>query len=222
MNDDILSVVSRKMQFPLFMKPVLLACALFFPALGSHAGNLIKWVDSEGRVHYSDQVPPEYAKQQKKYLNEQGMTIKTIEAAKTREQIEEEKRQAKLEQERKEKDKEQKAKDRVLLLTYQSVEHIISSRNNKLTTIDNTIQITLTTLRAQEEKLGGLLHSAAEFERAGKTVPKHLLDQIRSARGDIEKTNAFINSKKQEKELIQKEFDAYVRRYKELTEDKAP
>lgn len=218
MKEDILSVVFRKRQFPRFTKPLWLTCMLSLTAMPCHAGNMIKWVDNEGRVHYSDQVPPEYAKKQKKFLNKEGRTIKTIEAAKTKQQIEEENRKAKLEAERKRKEEAQKEKDRILLLTYQSIDSIEESRDNKLTTIDNTIQITMTTLKTQQQRLDGLLHRAANFERTGRAVPGNLLQQIKTARSDIDKTNSFINSKKQEKEAIRKEFDGYIKRYRELTQ----
>ena len=40
------------------MKLRYLFCLLLFPACASLAGNLYRWVDGEGNVHYSDQLPP--------------------------------------------------------------------------------------------------------------------------------------------------------------------
>ena len=50
------------------MKLRILICALLFSAGASLGGNLYRWVDSEGTVHYSDQPPPPSIKdvQQKK------------------------------------------------------------------------------------------------------------------------------------------------------------
>src|SRR5712691_2725285 len=52
----------------LVMKLRILICALLLSAGASQAGNLYRWVDSDGTVHYSDQQPPPSAKdvQQKK------------------------------------------------------------------------------------------------------------------------------------------------------------
>jgi len=44
------------------MKLRILICALLFSAGASLAGNLYRWVDSDGTVHYSDQQPPPSAK----------------------------------------------------------------------------------------------------------------------------------------------------------------
>ena len=40
------------------MKLRILICALLFSTSASLAGNLFRWVDSDGTVHYSDQPPP--------------------------------------------------------------------------------------------------------------------------------------------------------------------
>ncbi len=40
----------------------ILICALLFSASANLAGNLYRWVDSDGTVHYSDQQPPPSAK----------------------------------------------------------------------------------------------------------------------------------------------------------------
>ena len=40
------------------MKLPILICVLLFSTSASLAGNLFRWVDSDGTVHYSDQPPP--------------------------------------------------------------------------------------------------------------------------------------------------------------------
>ena len=50
------------------------------------AERTFRWVDSEGQVHYGNRVPPEYAKAERRVINEQGRTIQIYEAAKTPEE----------------------------------------------------------------------------------------------------------------------------------------
>lgn len=45
------------------MKLLILICALLFSAGASLAGNLYRWVDKDGTVHYSDQPPPSSVKE---------------------------------------------------------------------------------------------------------------------------------------------------------------
>jgi hypothetical protein len=201
-----------------FMSGILLLFLLACLSL-SHAGKLYKWVDAEGNVHFSDQVPPEDAKRQRKVLSPTGRTIKTIDAAKTPEQIAEEKRRKRIEAEQHRKEAEQRERDRVLLLTFQNVKHIISTRDAKITTIDSSIQLTSNQLKVQENRLQEYLRSAAEFERNGKVAPKHIIKKINATRSQIDKILHYIDKKKEEKRQIFKEFAAYEKRYKELQQE---
>jgi len=93
------------------------------------APNLFKWTDENGKVHYGDHVPPEYARQERKVLNEQGVEMKTLEAAKTPEQIAEEERLA---AERKEQERiaaDQASHDRMLLATFSTEDDIVMTRD---------------------------------------------------------------------------------------------
>ena len=88
---------------------------------GPTAGaGMYKWVDDEGEVHYGNSVPPEFAKKERRKLNERGRTVKVYDAAKTPEEIAEAARleTIRLEQERVAAEKARK--DHVLLATYSS------------------------------------------------------------------------------------------------------
>lgn len=72
------------------MKLVVLFCFLcmfmVFAAQSAEAGTLYKWVDSTGKVHFSDQPPPENIKevQEKKLLSlpqEKGQTPYAVQSA---------------------------------------------------------------------------------------------------------------------------------------------
>ncbi len=55
------------------MKPFLALIALALLALNAHAG-LNKWVDEEGKVHYSDTPPPDVKTQSVRSLSGKGQT----------------------------------------------------------------------------------------------------------------------------------------------------
>lgn len=61
------------------MKLRILICALLFSAGASLAGNLFRWVDSDGTVHYSDQPPPPSVKD----VEQKKLTISVIEGSPT-------------------------------------------------------------------------------------------------------------------------------------------
>jgi len=179
---------------------------------------LYRWVDSKGVVHYSDQVPPSDADKERKILDKTGKTLKTIDRAKTKDELAEAKRRATLEAKRLKILKKQKEKDRVLLMTYQSLAEIYAARDVKISTVENAILISQSTLKSQKKKLGSLRHTAAEFERGSRNVPKRVIDKMKAVQSQITLTNRFINRKRKEQNEIRKEFAVYASRYKHLTE----
>src|SRR5690606_7884572 len=63
---------------------VALALALSGAA---EAQKLYRWVDKDGKVHYSDHVPPEAVDQARDELNDQGLKVRSVERALTPEEI---------------------------------------------------------------------------------------------------------------------------------------
>ena len=68
-----------------FTLPIL-CTLLWLPAVGAQAGKLYKWVDENGQVHYTNQLPPEASKQERRVINDQGRTLKVYRAPRTAEE----------------------------------------------------------------------------------------------------------------------------------------
>lgn len=194
----------------------LLGLGLALSITSAEAARLFKWVDENGKVHYGDKVPPQYAKEERKVLNEQGVEVDTLEAAKTPEQIAEEKRlaeQRRIEEKRK---AEQLAHDRMLLATFTTEDDMILTRDGKIAAIDSIIRVTRGRIENIEESLNGYTRQAANLERAGKPIPETLHEQIRGARAQIQRYMDYIASKRKEQEDIRQQFEADIRRFREL------
>ncbi len=190
--------------------------ALLLASGPAAAGKLYKWVDENGKVHYGDKIPPKYAKQEKHILNERGIEVDRIEAAKTPEQIEEERR---LEEKRKEEERrraEQAAHDRMLLATFTSEDDMIMTRNGKLAAIDASIRVTRERITKLEQNLVNLSREAANMERAGKPVPDKLQEEIVAARAQIQRYRDYIAAKRREQQQIRDQFERDIKRFREL------
>ena len=190
--------------------------ALFLASGPVAAGKLYKWVDENGKVHYGDKIPPKYARQEKHILNERGIEVDRIEAAKTPEQIEEERR---LEEKRKEEERrraEQAAHDRMLLATFTSEDDMIMTRNGKLAAIDASIRVTRDRITKLEQNLANLSREAANMERAGKPVPDKLQEDIVAARAQIQRYRDYIATKRREQQQIRDQFERDIKRFREL------
>ncbi|HEY9198077.1 MAG TPA: DUF4124 domain-containing protein [Gammaproteobacteria bacterium] len=180
------------------------------------APRLYKWTDDQGKVHYGDKVPPEYSKQERKVLNEQGVQVKTLEAAKTPEQLAEEERLAAQRKEQERIAAEQASHDRMLLATFTTEDDMVMTRDGKIAAIDGILRVTRDRIEKIETTLSQLTREAAELERAGKPIPESLHEEILGARGQIQRYLDYIAAKRREQEDIRAQFETDIRRFREL------
>lgn len=198
--------------------PLLTALAVtgFCGTAQAEGKRLYRWVDEQGNVHYSDQVPADQARPAKSILNERGMTVDKIEAAKTREQIAEEKRQQRLAEERRRRQQEQAAYDRMLLNTFHSEADIIHARDSKVTAVENAIHISQNTRKHLEQQQRALVKRAAEAERTGRAVPEDVRENIQKVREQIRETDRYIERRRKEQAEIRKQYEQDIQRYRTL------
>lgn len=193
-----------------------LLLALLSALATAQAGRLYKWVDENGKVHYGDKVPPQYAKQERKVLNEQGVEVKTLEAAKTPEQLAEEARLAEHRREQERIAAEKASHDRMLLATFTTEDDMVMTRDGKIAAIDGVLRVTRGRIESIEQTLAQLTRDAAQLERAGKPIPENLHEQILGARAQIQRYLDYIANKRREQEAIREQFEADIRRFREL------
>lgn len=207
----------------LFVLALLSAWVLtgFSASASAENKRLYRWVDEQGNVHYSDRVPADQARPEKSILNERGMTVDRIEAAKTAEQIAEEKRQRRLAEERRRQQEEQAAYDRMLLNTFHSEADIVHARDSKITAVENVIHIAQNSLNNLEHQQRLLVQQAAAAERAGNPVPERVSDGIQQVRAQIQETNQYIANKREEQGRIRKRYEQDIQRYRTIKAEMA-
>jgi hypothetical protein len=178
------------MKRPALLRSVAIALALL--AVGATAadpsdrkGETYRWVDDKGITHYSDQVPPEAAKQRRTRLSPQGQELGVIEAAKTREQLRQEQELKQLRSRQEKILAEQRDRDLALLRTYRGSKEIFSALQAKLDTLDGIAKITEMNRQRQKYQLSTQEQRAAELERQGQAVSQNLRDLIQAARRQI-------------------------------------
>jgi hypothetical protein len=197
---------------------LFLTCLLF--ALHSQtavAKNLYKWVNEDGSIVFSDQIPPEQTKNQHEVLSPSGKVVELVEQAKTTEQLELEKRLVVLRAEQQKIIEQQKARDSLLLATFRSKEDMNAAFNTKIQTIEaekKALEGQLTRLFAQFEVQQT---EAAGFERNAQKVSEKLLADMKQSQADIKKTNDDITANANKRKKVQKEHDADFDRFVFLT-----
>ncbi len=199
----------------IFRSFILLTALLM--ATSATAERVFKWVDSEGQIHYGNRVPPEYAKIERKEINDQGRTVKIYEAVMTPDEKAAAQKAAELEASKKALDEKRAIHDRSLLATYASEQDMLLARDGKISSIEALLQLTNSRIESMKQRLHGLTEEAATYERSGKQLPHTVEAQINNLRSQITRNEKFIKEKEQELGDINTQFDTDITRFIELT-----
>ncbi len=208
------------MRFTRHIASHLLLLTALLAASSVYGERMYKWVDENGQVHYSNQLPPETTQLKREVINDQGRTLKVYQAPLTPEEKIEEKRLAELEAKKKELAEKRANHDRSLLATYSSKKDMYPVRDAKISAIESLIKVTSSRIGAMQNRLLELTEEAANYERSGKQLPASLLSRISNLRKQIKRNEEFVEDKKREIEDIRLQFESDIRRYTELTSGK--
>lgn len=153
------------------LKPVVLCwtlCSALWSSSLLAATEMYRYIDERG-VTVIDRlgVPPEHVARGYEVLNEQGRVIRVVPPAPSAE-----------ERQRLAEEKAKASSDVQLLRIYSEVGDVDRARDRKLAELDGAIRVAESNLQSLRTQQGSLQAKAAEFERAGRQVPEHLLVQI--------------------------------------------
>ena len=180
------------------------------------AQKLYRWTDMDGKVHYSDQVPPEAVDNARSELNEQGITVKNTERAMTAEEraaqeaaAEEAAKQAELAEER-------ARQDDMLLTSYPDEAALERSYQERFDLLDQSIESARMGVQSQQKSLTDLLAHAAGLEKAGKIVPASINQSIELARRQLGEQTEYLKRRESERELLKTDHETAIVHYREV------
>ncbi|MGZ4959003.1 MAG: DUF4124 domain-containing protein [Methylomonas sp.] len=199
-------------------KFLILGLALLLSNESAFAKKMYRWVDENGNVYFSDQVPPEQAKHKRETLSEKARVVDVLEKAKTPEQIEQEKRLDALRKEQERIVAQQASSDKVLLSTFRSLEDINTALANKLAGLDAAQKVIEGNIMRYEQQLQQQQKQAADYERNNNKVPDKLLADIGASKQQIEATKQELDRHLLKRQAIEKEFRADMARFQFLTQ----
>ena len=177
---------------------------------------LYKWVDEDGNVFYSDQIPPDQSDKRHQLLDERGIVRKNVRRAKTPEEIQEERRQKELQAERDRHERAQAVRDQILLETFPTERDLIIARDDRLASVDSAITLaskTLTDLRTKYDKLDTKMKT---LQSDRQPIPGNLAIDHRRVSGQLNAHDKALQSRMEERENIVAQFEADMMRYREL------
>ena len=192
----------------------------FFLIFQPVSAGLNKWVDEKGNTHYGDRVPPTYLKKEHSLLNEQGVIIRTTDAAKTEEELSQEEKQQKIKQKINTKrliaEKKQALHDRMLLDTFTTESDLTHAIEARVETVNSQIALAETLIKNYEHRLENVKLRIKTIKASGRKPPENLHKEINTIGVQMEKNFAYIEDKTNERTEILKTFEADVQRYRTL------
>jgi hypothetical protein len=200
-------------------KSCLLLSAAVALALGStavDAQKLYRWVDSDGKVQYSDSVPPEAIDRERETLNKQGMTVDRVERAMT--DAERAERAAELaELARQSKQREEQDKwDAILLGAYPSEADLERSFRERFDLVEQSLESARIGIRSQEKSLADMLAHAAELERNGKPTGERISASVLGARKQVGQQRDYLRKREAERDALRAEYETTLARFRAL------
>jgi hypothetical protein len=198
-------VNSRFFILPILISAYATLSCLSFPAYA----NTFRWVDDKGQVHYGDHIPPGVEDRAYSEINKEGVTINSVEKAKTKEQLAEERRI-------KEQQAEQRNYDHILLDTYGKVSDLEETRGRFIAAIEGLIKVSQHKLANLNNELDKLNKAAANLERDGKVMSDVMRKDITSLQTQIDRENDFIRAQRNQQTDIRAKFAADIKRFQEL------
>lgn len=181
---------------------------------GTAQAGMYRWVDGNGRVHYSDTLPSTYQKSGAAEMSKQGLVIK-----RTQSEAERRAEGVQLEEERlAEQTRQQQAQqDRALTLTYTTEAEIDLARDRALEHHNMAIKGTQLRAKIVADNLAELQERAARLIKAGRPIPPNLkaqLDQV--SKESLELRRSVLNHEEALMKVRVK-YDTDKLRFRELT-----
>ena len=203
------------------MFSLALAAALAAAAASAAAGQptdksktTFRWVDEQGVVHYSDEVPPPASARDREVMSAQGVPVRHLDGQKSPEQLAADAR-ARAEVIK------QKQHDTFLVTTYTSVKDIESLRDVRLEQLKTQRVAGQQYVESLRARLGALQTRALGFRpysanAAARSMPDDVAEDLVRTVNEMKTQTAALASKSEEEANLRAQFQADIERYREL------
>ena len=111
-----------------------------------------RWIDKDGEIHYGDHVPAKDTEHGRDKINTGGRVVESVERAKTAEELKVYQEQQRIAEIERQKAEEQAAYDRALMATFTSVEDMEQARDERISLIEQTIELSRGRLHKQQKR----------------------------------------------------------------------
>lgn len=195
----------------------LIFLILLWSASAVH-GELFRWTDEQGRVHYTDKIPAEHQHRGHTELNEQGIVIDRVSASLTPEQQQHLIEQKRLKALRQQFDEQRQGRDQRLLERYGSEDDLLMVRDGKAAKFDQSLHSNNDKADKARQALQQLEQRIASLQTQGKPVAVDIIQKLLRLRHGIKQLDAEIAAEELQKAQLLAAYDRELQRYRHLKE----
>jgi hypothetical protein len=183
-------------------------------ASSQKGGIAYRWTDEQGVVHYGDNIPPQYASQDRTILNSQGVEVGHLDKAKTPEEeaAATRAREALM---------KQKQHDAFLVSTYTSVKDIEALRDARLEQLKGQRAAAEQYVESLRARLATLQSRTVNYRPYSERkdawrMPDDLAENLVRTANELREQSRALASKGAEETALRAQFQADIERYREL------
>ena len=179
---------------------------------------LYRWVDKDGKVQISDQLPPEAVNQARKEINSKGQstTSNEVDRALTEEERTALALQAKDEEAALKLSEQQKRIEQAMMINYATEEDLQRTYKERIELLQQTIESTDVSIKSIRGSLTGMLAQASESELSNKPVDAVRQKQIQELHAELLNQQQTQAARHVDVKTMEQEFAAVLARYREL------
>ncbi len=176
-----------------------------------------RWVDQNGKVQYSDVMPPSMAGQSHSELDKQGRVIREVQRTRmTEEERLRQKEKAARQAEEKRRQIEQRRRDMALLSTYANEKEIALARDRAIELESLNIRGLQTRMDRAAAKLAEANTQVNSLRAAGRTIPASVNQMRNEAQSELAQISSAMNQRMQAVDDIHRRFEEDEKRFLEL------
>ncbi|MDT3706902.1 MAG: DUF4124 domain-containing protein [Thiobacillus sp.] len=188
--------------------------AVLLLGVATAQAQMFRWVDSKGRVQYSDTPPTTFNQSGGAELNKQGQVVRRTQSE--TERREEAERQAEQNRIRAAKQKQAQL-DRALMATYTSEAEVDLARDRALEHHKLAIKGAETRLKAVEANLAELHKRINAIEQRGQPVSTNLEEQLAQTTRESQELKQTVRNNQDSMVKVREKYAADKARFRELS-----
>ena len=224
--------MEARIERPLCALIVTSALAAWIGASPVAAGEVYRWVDENGEVHYSESLPPDYKDKERGYdvLSQEGIVVDENQTLTPKAPVALPK-----EEERQELPRDasgmprakalyseaemQQRMDNFLMLRYESEQEILDAMNVEIKQLEYDRRLLEGSRSSMNSAYRGHVRVAAEQQRAGVPIDAETVREIESLRSALARNGKSLDGLQKREDSIRIDFDRQLQRYRYLIEN---